>query len=92
MTVCLIGTLPTLMLVYMHIHTRALFSQERLFSDHNEYVKAIIRVKAVNLELAHFPDGMLMCKTSEAQPRNIKSAPYLDLLISLRKTIVIMFC
>lgn len=49
----------------MHTHTSAFFSQERLFSDHNEYEKAIIiRVKAVNLELAHFPDGTLMCKTS----------------------------
>lgn len=48
----------------MHAHTSAFFSQERLFSDHNEYEKAIIRVKAVNLELARFPDGTLMCKAS----------------------------
>lgn len=42
------------MLVYMHIHTFAFFNQERLLSDHNEYEKAIIRVQAVDFELAHF--------------------------------------
>lgn len=74
MTICLIGTLPTLLLVYMHIHTSAFFSWEAVFRPQYEYEKAISRVKTVNLEPAHFPDGMLMCKTSKVKfnPQTLK--------------------
>lgn len=51
-------------LMYMHIHTYAFFRQGKLFSGHNEYEKAFITLKVVNLELAHFLDGTLMYKTS----------------------------
>lgn len=50
--------------MYMHIHTYAFFRQGRLFSGRNEYEKAFIRLKAVDLELAHFLVGTLMYKTS----------------------------